>query len=114
MEVASAAVAKSDATLFNFFMILLSREGAVVFCKTSEMKSESTGKPPRVETYPGADHRPTYCAIELSRNLFLGLQCALWRDDVASALQAAATRMLGSAARLPGRLAPLGLHEKIA
>src|SRR5882762_8609896 len=43
IEVASAAVAKSDATLFSFFMILLSREGAVVFCKTSEPESESTG-----------------------------------------------------------------------
>jgi hypothetical protein len=32
MEVARAAVAKSDATLFSFFMILLSREGAVMFC----------------------------------------------------------------------------------
>src|SRR5450631_940700 len=45
MEVATAAVAKSDATLFSFFMILLSREGAVVFCKTSEPESESTDQP---------------------------------------------------------------------
>ena len=41
-------------------MILLSREGAVVFCKTSEPESESTGKPPSTA---GADHRPSYCAI---------------------------------------------------
>src|SRR5436190_1904978 len=32
-ETASVADAKSDATLFSFFMILLSREGAVSFCK---------------------------------------------------------------------------------
>ena len=49
MEVAMAAVAKSDATLFSFFMILLSREGAVMFCKTSEPESESTGKPPALK-----------------------------------------------------------------
>jgi hypothetical protein len=31
IEVATAAVAKSDATLFSFFMILLSRESTVMF-----------------------------------------------------------------------------------
>src|SRR6185295_5180713 len=44
-EAASVTDAKSDATLFSFFMILLSREGAVSFCKTSEPESESAGKP---------------------------------------------------------------------
>ena len=54
MEVAMAAVAKSDATLFSFFIILLSREGAVMFCKTSEPESESTGKHPCVGRVPSA------------------------------------------------------------
>src|SRR5438105_5635238 len=49
-EAARAADAKSDATLFSFFMILLSREGAVCFCKTSELESESTDKPPQLRT----------------------------------------------------------------
>jgi hypothetical protein len=42
---ASAAAAKSDATVFNFFMVLLSRE--VFLSKTSEQGSEVAGKPPR-------------------------------------------------------------------
>ena len=58
MEVATAAVAKSDATLFSFFMILLSMEGAVMFCKTSEPESESTGNPPRTKPCaPGDNHQ---------------------------------------------------------
>jgi hypothetical protein len=41
MDDARAAVAKSAATLFNFFMVLLSTKGAVMFCKTIERGSTS-------------------------------------------------------------------------
>src|SRR5580765_2484253 len=99
MEVARAAVAKSDATLFSFFMILLSREGAVVFCKTSEPESESTGNPRALNAYSGADHRPSYCAIGLSRNLFLAPPRALRPVVVASARQGTPIRITGCTAR---------------
>ena len=44
-DAARAADAKSDATLFNFFIIFLSRGRRSLFCKTSESESEMTGKP---------------------------------------------------------------------
>ena len=50
-EEANAADAKSDATLFSFFMILLSREGNRVLFKRSEPVQKLLARPgPRVLT----------------------------------------------------------------